>query len=301
MPDSDPLPKQDLPMADTVPLARLVATATAARPAGSHRAVGTGASAPVEALWRTAQELFATLATLSEDDWSRPTPTVHGSVHDVVAHLVGIERYVVSAVAGRTGAAPGDDVDHVRLTAATVSELRGVPGEELAALWFDAVANTCEVLRADADERPIELHGLPLARDLVTVFRTFELWAHGEDVCAATGRPLPRLDGPRMGLLASTLMSVLPLLVPAEACPAPAVARLVLLGPGGGVADVHLGPAGGRADPSAAPTVRLVADVVDVCRVASRRLDARDLEATVTGDRTLVAPLLAAAAAFAMD
>lgn len=278
---------------------RVLDAAIAVRRPGSSRPVGADAAEPVAALWRTAQELYAMLTTLAPDEWLRPSRTTYGTVHDLVAHLVGIERYTARAVRDRATAAPGEDVDHARITLPVIAELRDLADGELADLWFDEVSLTCELFRADTDERPVEVHGIPAPLPLAIVFRTFELWAHTEDVCRATGRPLPRLDGPRMGLLASTLLSVLPLFFtePTEAQRG-RTARVVLVGPGGGVADLPLDPA---APVGAEPAVRMVTDVVDFCRVASRRLPIGDLQREQSGDVALLDPLLAAAAAFAMD
>lgn len=287
----------DLP--DAAALTRLVDAATTARRPGTPRRVGSDAAEPVDALWRTAQELYAVLTTLTPDEWQRPTATGYGTVHDVVAHLVGIERYTVRAVRDRATAAAGQDVDHGRLTRSVIDELRELPGHDLADLWFDEVSLTCEVCRADTDDGPVDVHGISVPPTLAVVFRAFEVWAHAEDVCAATGRPLPRLDGPRMGLLASTLLSVLPLFfTEPDATQRGRYARVVLVGPGGGVADLSLDPA---APLDGEPAARFIADIVDFCRVASRRLPIDRLERQESGATALLQPILTAAAAFAMD
>jgi uncharacterized protein (TIGR03083 family) len=295
-----PHPPDDTPVAPPGGLGDTVIRAAGARRAPNEpRTVGADATTPVHAMWQTAQELYGLLTRLTADDWSQPTTTEYGSVHDLVAHLVGIERYFDRAISHRDDPLPPAEAAHLVVARRAMEELRDVPGSDLAAQWFDAVAVTVAAFQADTDDRPIDVHGIPLPRDLAIVFRTFELWAHMEDVCAALGRPLPRLDGPRMGLMAATLVGVLPLFValPSDGSPA-RTARIVLLGPGGGVADLSLGDAD---ETSTAPSVRLVADIVDFCRIASRRLPVEQLDRQVTGDATLIGPVLEAAAAFAMD
>jgi hypothetical protein len=73
--------------------------------------------------------------------------------------------------------------------------------------------------------------------------------------------------------------------------------RFVLTGRAGGCYDIALG-AGSR---SGATDVTLVADVVDMCRVAARRLPATALAVQVEGDAALARALLAAVDAFARD
>ena len=280
---------------------QVLAAANAARPAGSVRRIGSGAARPLDALWRTAQELYALLTDLNAEEWAQPTKTEYGDVRDVVAHLIGIERYSAYAVTHRDDADPAMEHRHTEIGRADIERFRSRPSSragDVADEWFDAVAETVAAFQSDDDGRPIQVHGLRASVDLALVFRTFELWAHTEDICAAVRRPLPRLDGPRMGLLASTLVGVLPLFFSE---PNPEFtghrARIVLLGPGGGVVDLDL-------DPSVSPTtpsVRMVADVVDFCRVAARRLPVDELALTATGELALLTPVLVAAAAFAMD
>jgi len=280
-------------LADTI-----LAAAGDRRAPNVPRAIGTDAAAPVTAFWQTAQELYGLLTGLSPQDWAAPTTTEYGTVKDLVAHLIGVERYCTRSVSHRDDADPTVSTAHTSVGLADIAELRDVPGPEVADIWFDAAGGTAMAFGEDDDDRPIDVHGIPAPADLALVFRTFEIWAHMEDVCAAVGRPLPRLDGPRMGLMAATLVGVLPLFFsePDESQRG-RVARIVLLGPGGGVADLAL-------DPTAAGTAasaRLVTDVVDFCRIASRRLPIDALQRHTTGDIRLLDPVLAAAAAFAMD
>jgi hypothetical protein len=74
-------------------------------------------------------------------------------------------------------------------------------------------------------------------------------------------------------------------------------ARLELTGPGGGGYLVPLAPGKGPGDPD----VTITAPVIDVCRLAAKRLAITDLPVRVLGDATLVEAILVGASAFAMD
>jgi hypothetical protein len=71
--------------------------------------------------------------------------------------------------------------------------------------------------------------------------------------------------------------------------------RIVLTGDGGGSWDqaLDLGAVPGE------PVLTLVADAVDFCRVAAKRLSPADLSRTEVGDADLAADVIAAAAVFA--
>jgi alpha-D-ribose 1-methylphosphonate 5-triphosphate synthase subunit PhnG len=92
--------------------------------------------------------------------------------------------------------------------------------------------------------------------------------------------------------MSSASVGTLPLLVPLVAPGARLEGgRVVLTGAGGGTYD--LGDQTRR-------RVVLVADVVDYCRLAARRLPAAELEAVIEGDEQAAAHLLAAAQLFAI-
>ena len=81
-----------------------------------------------------------------------------------------------------------------------------------------------------------------------------------------------------------------------------APARFVLTGPAGGCYDVGL-DAAAPATPAelADPDVTIVADVLDLCRVAAARLTPEELSYTVYGDPALAGLVLANIDAFARD
>ena len=85
-------------------------------------------------------------------------------------------------------------------------------------------------------------------------------------------------------------VGTLPLLVPTELVKGPA--RIVLTGPGGGTFDLD--------GPGTVRTVTLVADIVDYCRTAARRIDIEELPKIVEGDRDQAHALLTAARVLAV-
>jgi len=133
------------------------------------------------------------------------------------------------------------------------------------------------------------------------VIRTFEIWAHAMDIASATGHPLPQLDPQRMALLSGQLMTVLPAALAYRGNPLPGrCARFVLTGAAGGCYTVPLAP--DEVEPIAdEPDFTLVADPLDLCRVAARRLRPDQLVATVEGDQSLAELVLADLDAFARD
>ena len=116
------------------------------------------------------------------------------------------------------------------------------------------------------------------------------MWIHADDIRRATARPMQ--TPPPRDLRAMSMFSIatLPLLVPTEHVKGPA--RIVLTGQGGGTFDLD-GPGAERA-------VTLVADVVDYCRTAARRIDIDDLPAVIEGDRDQAHALLTAARVLAV-
>lgn len=266
-----------------------------ARPGRQPVALGGGAAEPIDAFTTTASELRALLADLTDEEWQTATATVYGTVRALVAHLAGSEDYCTRALARVPAIDPVADFDHVLCSREVADSLREASNHDLAEAWF-ALANTfAEACRNDADTELVSLHQLPVTIAGALVLRTFELWAHTEDICAAVGRPLPRLDGARLACMSSRLVSAIGPFITLPDLPT-ASGRVVLLGPGGGVATIGAPLEHGRQ-----PVVRIVADVVDYCRVASRRLAAEDLPISVDGDDRLLAPFLAATAMFAKD
>jgi uncharacterized protein (TIGR03083 family) len=254
---------------------------------------------PTEAYDRTVDDFRDLLAGVAQDEWLRPAHAEHGTVRELVAHLVGVERLCLAWL-DPTAPEPVDPaMDHVSATRPVVDELATVDATALVAAWYEAARAVAAMAATGDRARKVRFHDLSSDVDGLLVTRTFELWAHAMDIALATDRAMPALDAERMSLLSARLMAVLPFAVALRGAAAPGrTARFVLTGDAGGCYSVPLGP---HSRPDAEPDVTIVIDAVDICRVAARRLPAAELPAVVEGDATLAAAVLAAADAFARD
>lgn len=281
-------PPQDL---RTATLARALSRRSAGRPAD-----GATPCEPADAFDRTVADLHELLQSLSDAEWNAPAHSEHGRVRDLVAHLVGIERLSVRWL--QADADMPVLLDHIAATRDTVDELSAAEPREIARQWHYA-ALAVAVAAANGDlARQVRFHDLTIGVAGLLVTRTFELWAHSMDISVATGRPLLRLDPERMATLSSRLMAAVPMALAYRHRTAPGrTARFVLTGAAGGCYTVPLHPG---TDPGE-PDVTVVADTVDLCRLAARRLRADELGATIEGDRQLADLVLAGLDAFARD
>ena len=127
---------------------------------------------------------------LSPDDWSRPTGCPGWTVHDQVAHIIGIE----SDLLGRPSAA-GDSTDFAARIDAGVTSRRSLSPDALMDELREVTSERLKLLRdsdLDADV-PSPFGVLPLERFIG--IRVFDSYAHEQDIRRAVGRS-GHLDGP---------------------------------------------------------------------------------------------------------
>jgi uncharacterized protein (TIGR03083 family) len=257
---------------------------------------------PAEAFARSIEDLRTLLASLTPQEWDLVAHEEHGRVRDLTAHLAGVERLNLRWLD------PDDEVpplpDHVASTRDVVAALADEGPAEVLRQWHESALAMLAAASAYDEQRVIPFHDIAVTVAGLLTTRTFELWAHGMDIAAATGRPLPTLDEARMLLMSSRLMAALPRALAYRGVPpVQRTVRFVLTGAAGGCYDVLLDPDPPEPPRSTDPETGavIVADVVDLCRVAAARLSPDDLGREVTGDVALAELVLANVGAFARD
>jgi len=150
----------------------------------------------VDAMESTVKATAEVCQGLTAEDWARPTGCPGWSVHDVLAHLVGLE------VAITTGVEPDHELPsglgHVKSPMAEYMERHvdarrtQVPRDTLAE-FIDAFDDRVRNLRALADGAFDEPTPGPMGSEpplsRMLAIRVFDLWAHEQDIRRAVGKP----------------------------------------------------------------------------------------------------------------
>jgi len=277
-------------------LAAIVAAATSSRTPGVDVRLTEGPTTRVEAYADQVAALSRVLDRVPAHAWENAVEAYPWTVRDLVAHLVAVEAYMASFLDFEPFEVTAElELDHLAMTEATIERCRSLPVDEVVTEWRRLAERSVERLRSlddEALEAPMPLHGLPFGRTAGAVARAFELWTHADDVRKAIGEPVDEPPPAVLHCMASASVGSLALAVLGlDDPPGPATAHVVLTGRGGGTWDLVLP---GATATDGEPDVTLVADVVDYCRVVSRRLEVDDLDMTTEGDAALAKKLLEA-------
>src|SRR6185436_8556664 len=181
-----------------------------------HAAVPHGLHDQVEAFAQTAQAVIDLAHGCSADDLALPTDCPGWTVHDQISHVTGVEAWL----AGRQD--PQIRLPHYehirndlgRRVEYAVEVRRGRTGEEVVAELEDVMAQRLSTLR-DPTLRESSVIAGPFGPDLaatVVLMRTFDIWAHEQDIRSAVGRP-GNLDSPAAAVFVSVVMLQLPRLI----------------------------------------------------------------------------------------
>jgi uncharacterized protein (TIGR03083 family) len=149
-------------------------------------------AAGLSAVWNDIETL---LGGLAEPDWQAPTPLPGWSVHDVVAHLIGVESMLQGA------ATPDADIDvstlkHVRNDVGVINErwvrrLRGVSAADLLEQFRTVTADRRRALSEISDDDWNAVTATPAGPDSYGRFmrvRIFDCWMHEHDIRDAVRR-----------------------------------------------------------------------------------------------------------------
>ncbi len=232
----------------------------------------------------------AVLHDLPDEGWAQPAQPYRWSVHDLLGHLLAVERYTASqlGVPGMGGIPEPEDDDHLTFADPTIAAERARNPHDTLADWWDVVSRVRHAAGPGAQvDRQVVFHGLQLGARALLVLRGFELWIHAEDISRAAQAPptIPSAGSVR-AMADLSVATLVPLALRAVRSAPARDARVVLTGAGGGTWHLDLG--------NGPASALLVLDVIDYCRHAAGRHDRAELSVDVEGDAALAEDLLAA-------
>jgi uncharacterized protein (TIGR03084 family) len=224
-------------------------------------------------------ELDGKVAGLDDAGWDAPSACEGWSVSDVLLHLAQTNEMAVASLEDRfpafvarmaEGAPPTADVDEA--AGLMVERERGASGPEVLARWREGVdALQSSLAAGDMGRRVTWVAGQLSTRTLATT-RLAETWIHTGDIAAAFGDPPSASD--RLWHIARLAWRTLPYAFARDGRELTGSVAFELRAPGGET--WTFAPDGG-----AETTVR--GDALDLCRVASRRVEAADTGLTAEG------------------
>jgi uncharacterized protein (TIGR03083 family) len=277
----------------------VLSAARGVRPIGQAiESLGGGRPAdPAAAFVQTVGELASVLASA---DPAAVVEPYGWSVTQLVAHLIEVDLYL-----GRQLGLWQHEIDdrleddHLALTESAVRAAVKADFNTTVSRWKQVSGYLCShitALDAEATRQRIKFHMLNSRISTVLVVRIFEIWTHIEDLCRALRREPPPLDAARLHLMTAVAVRAIPLgLLLVQIDGGQNTARIVLTGRGGGVWNQALQLGGDAGEPS----VTIVADALDFCRLAAQRIAPEELSAEVEGSRDLALDVLRGASVFA--
>ncbi len=225
-------------------------------------------------------------ASLSDEDWARPSPCPGWSAGDLVAHLADVESHV-----------SGEPRPDHQPDWATLPHAAGDPFSEFTELGVDyrrgrsraevvqELRDRIPVRRAELDAVPDggEVPGLmgePVPLKRLLRMRTFDAWVHAQDIRAAVARD-GGWGGPAALVAFQQMTRALPYVWGRNLkAPAGSTVRITITGPEleadlGAVVDPESGR-GAECPPMDSPTVHLTVGWPDYMRLSCGRIDPDD-------------------------
>jgi uncharacterized protein (TIGR03083 family) len=181
-----------------------------------HPAPPQGLHDLVEAFAHTAQAVVDLARACSDDDLAQPTECPGWTVHDQISHVVGVEAWLGGHKDPRVEMPHYEHVrnDLGKKVEYAVEVRRGRTGAQLVAELEKVLAERLSTLRDPALTDTSIIAG-PFGPDQATtvmLLRTFDVWAHEQDIRSALRRA-GNLDSPAAATFVSTVVRALPRLV----------------------------------------------------------------------------------------
>lgn len=170
----------------------------------------------VEAFAQTAQAVIDLGHSCGVEDLAQPTECPGWTVHDQISHVVGVEAWLEGHQDPRVEMPHYEHIrnDLGKRVEYAVEVRRGRTGTEVVAELENVLAQRLSTLRSPALTDTSIIAG-PFGPDLaatVVLMRTFDVWAHEQDIRSALGRP-GNLDSPAAAVFVSSVMLQLPRLI----------------------------------------------------------------------------------------
>ena len=125
---------------------------------------------------RAVEEFGRRVEAVSDDQWSNATPCTEWSVHDLVNHVIGEDKWVPPLLAGETIAEVGDRFDGDLL------------GEDPQGSWKQTRADAVDATMDDAvSQRMVDLSRGPTSAEIYLQEVAADNVIHGWDLAKGTG------------------------------------------------------------------------------------------------------------------
>lgn len=141
-------------------------------------------------------DLDSMVATLRDESWSRPTPSVGWTVADQIGHLCYFDRAATLAITDvgafvvqRDQLMTGAVSSSVSADELTLADTRAMTRAELLAHWRSGRAALRRASENLTDDTRVEWYGPSMSSRSFLTARLMEAWAHGQDIFDAVGRP----------------------------------------------------------------------------------------------------------------
>ena len=190
----------------------------------------------VEAFAQTTQAVIDLAHGCSDDDLRLPTECPGWTVHDQISHVAGVEAWLEGARDPRIEVPPYEhirnqlgrkveyavEVRRARTGAQVVAELEHVLAQRLSRLRSPGLTDTSIIAGPFGPDQAAT----------VVLMRTFDIWAHEQDIRGAVGQP-GNLDSPAAAVFVDSVMLQLPRLVARDAAVEPGHCVVIeVTGPG---------------------------------------------------------------------